>query len=117
MTADSNSCAPVLGSHSQGTCIIPLRAMKARRLGLFFATLCSTYGSSSGSAGRGPSSFATLNRRVPHGRARWTCLTLSVNQPEVEVTLPVGTQRLQLPRPGVLPREVAVDQRTAWVEP
>jgi eukaryotic-like serine/threonine-protein kinase len=38
----------------------------------------------------------------------------------LEVTLPVGTQRLQLLRPGVLPREVvvevAVGQRTAWVE-
>ena len=29
-----------------------------------------------------PGPGGPLDRRVPHGRARWTCLTLSVNQPE-----------------------------------
>jgi hypothetical protein len=26
--------------------------------------------------------WGPLDRRVPHGRARWACLTVSVNQPE-----------------------------------
>jgi hypothetical protein len=29
-----------------------------------------------------PGPGGPLDRRVPHGRARWTCLTLSVSQPE-----------------------------------
>ena len=47
MSADSNIAVPVFGSTRYGTIILPERATNASRLALPFATLCSTYGSSS----------------------------------------------------------------------
>jgi hypothetical protein len=49
-----------------------------------------------------PGPGGPLDRRVPHGRARWTCLTLSVNQPGAARAGRAGAQAPPAPGPSLL---------------
>ncbi len=65
--------------HSSRLCGLPCTAQWLEPGGLRGRVFRGCAGETDGGT---PGPGGPLDRRVPHGRARWTCLTLSVSQPE-----------------------------------